>query len=357
MHPAYSVLITLKVFVYRNLVKALNWFTAVRSILDDPAYSGFFLRFSGASGPLPAPPPGPFHVPPCTTQNNATLCSGYYHDQEQTPTFVSPLNPAPGIPCYAPCDCGALPCGEYLFDHRNGSQLTNWLIENYILSDSALGSPAVSGLFIDDFWCSLHMNTTDECNDPVAGPSEIDPYSQTDMGLSNHSVSDITQGWLHNMERVQEAILSAKGYTWSLIPGQANANAQPVIVNATNCAATLRNATLAPEVYQSAPLIAGLSYNSTTSAFPWLSQQLAAFLLMRGPYAYIGWGEWGMWWCVSMPPVSARVLSVTCRFCTLGPILIATQADRSRATPERGVGCGSRCTPRAGVPRGERRGV
>lgn len=284
--------------MYRNVVKALNWFSSVRKLLDDPSYSGFFLRFSGASGPQPAPPVGPFHVPPCTTQNNVTQCSGYYHDQEQTPAFVTPRNPSPGIPCYEPCDCGTLPCGEYLFDHRNGSQLTEWLLKHYILSPTALGSDAISGLFIDDFWCSLDVNSTQDCNDPVPGPSEIDSNSQMDMGLTNRSVWEITTGWLHNMERIQEAIVETKCYTWSLIPGQANANAMPVIVNSTTCLGTLRNASQAPEVYQQAPLIAGLSYNSTLEIFPWLQQQLAAFLLMRGPYAYIGWGEWGMWWCV-----------------------------------------------------------
>lgn len=288
----------LQVFVYRNLVKALNWFSSVRLILDDPAYSGFFLRFAGATGPLPQPPPGPFHVPPCTTQGNVTQCSGYYHDQEQTPEYVTPRNPNPGIPCYAPCDCGALPCGEYLWDYRNGSQLTEWLVKNFILSDTALASPAVSGVFIDDFWCSLRDNSTTECNDPVPGPSEIDPNSQLDMGLSNESLWEITENWLKTMELAQEAILAAGGYTWSLIPGQANANAMPVIINATTCTGALRNFTLDPSATQEAPLIYGISYNSTLQTFPWLLQQLAGFLLMRGPYAYIGWGEWGMWWYV-----------------------------------------------------------
>lgn len=48
-----------RVFVYRNLVKALPWFSSVRRKLDDDRYSGFFLRFK---------PKGPYHVPPCTTQ-------------------------------------------------------------------------------------------------------------------------------------------------------------------------------------------------------------------------------------------------------------------------------------------------
>jgi len=50
-----------------------------------------------------------------------------------------------------------------------------------------------------------------------------------------------------------------------------------------------------------APLLAGLSYNDSLKEFPFLVQQLVAFLLMRGPYAYIGYGEWGMVWPSSVP--------------------------------------------------------
>src|SRR3989338_801776 len=34
-----------RVFVYRNLVKALPWFSSVRTILTDPQYEGVFLKF------------------------------------------------------------------------------------------------------------------------------------------------------------------------------------------------------------------------------------------------------------------------------------------------------------------------
>jgi hypothetical protein len=37
-----------KVFVYRNLVWAMPWFTSVREKLDDPNYSGWFLKFDPA---------------------------------------------------------------------------------------------------------------------------------------------------------------------------------------------------------------------------------------------------------------------------------------------------------------------
>jgi hypothetical protein len=60
-------------FVYRNLVKALPWFTEVRVKLEDPAYSGFFLHFK---------PNATYHVPACDTAYDPPLCSDLYHDQE-----------------------------------------------------------------------------------------------------------------------------------------------------------------------------------------------------------------------------------------------------------------------------------
>ena len=39
-----------KIFVYRNSIKALNWFTDVREKLDDPAYSGWFIKFRDYKG-------------------------------------------------------------------------------------------------------------------------------------------------------------------------------------------------------------------------------------------------------------------------------------------------------------------
>eukprot|EP01084_Bolivina_argentea_P134702 237517_1 len=65
-----------KTWVYRNLVKALPWFTDVREKLIDPNYSGWFLKFKSN---------GPYNVPPCTntTINGKTTdkCSSMYHDQ------------------------------------------------------------------------------------------------------------------------------------------------------------------------------------------------------------------------------------------------------------------------------------
>ena len=131
-----------RVMVYRNLVKALPWFTDIREKLVDPAYSDWFLKFK---------PEPPYNMPPCTntTINGKTdsKCSMLYHDQDQTPHHPSQ--------CHQECDCGkGLPCGEYLYDHRNAS-LRKWLTDTFILAsanNTGLNNPNIDGFYIDDGW-------------------------------------------------------------------------------------------------------------------------------------------------------------------------------------------------------------
>lgn len=90
-----------KVWVYRNLVKALSWYEDVAEKLADPQFAGFFLPF--------APQPsvnGTFFSPPCTLGT----CSKLYHAQSQTPEHGTGRSE-----CLDACDCGGIPCGEYVF--------------------------------------------------------------------------------------------------------------------------------------------------------------------------------------------------------------------------------------------------
>ena len=271
------------VFVYRNLVKALPWFSSVRTKLDDPAYSGFFLKFANGVN-------GTYHVPACDPVGGK--CSAFYHDQEQTPAQPTPEKPHPDGSCVDVCDCGKNPCGEYLWDHRNGTMLRNFLIQETILSSSAVGHPDIDGLFIDDFWCSNLLNGS--CTDPVQGPSEVDKYNQVDMGLSDQDVLDITNEYYITMTAAQEAILQAKAYTWSLFPGQQNANAAPVLNNEKNCQKQMEE-WCDTHPWEELPFMFGLNMGSNHT-LPSLKADLATFLLARGPYAYIGAGIWGMSW-------------------------------------------------------------
>ena len=288
-----------RAFVYRNLVKALPWYSTVREKLLDPQYSGFFLKFKANATQ------SELHVPRCT----GTKCSDFYHDQQDMP-LKCPDN-------IYQCDCGeGLPCGEYLYDHRNGSQLRQWLIDEVILHPQyGLGNENISGFFFDDFWCS---NISDGgCTDPAQGPSEINKYSQQDMGLSDFDILDITEAFHMTMSAIQTAVLEHGGYIWNLMEGESYANAEPNMMKIDHglkgseaCNSWMENNVmlpLYPENNQPGQLF-GLQVNTSAlpkkasdgfdlmRIFPHQEMDVANFLIARGPYAWIGWGQWGMVW-------------------------------------------------------------
>ena len=114
----------------------MPWFTDVREKILDPAYNDWwFLQFD--------PSKKPYHVPECTnfTSSSGTdvKCSKFYHDQKQTPHFNQTDQ------CMDECDCGkGLPCGEYLWDHRNVS-LQKWLTDVFIMGPSENGGENSTG--------------------------------------------------------------------------------------------------------------------------------------------------------------------------------------------------------------------
>jgi len=283
------------VWVYRNIVKALPWFKTVRAKLDDPAYAGFFLHFS--------PAVTDYHVPLCAAEN-ASHCSLYYHDQLQTPQVPSERDPHPDGSCQVQCDCGRHPCGEYVFDHRNGTMLREFLVQEVILPAIRQHPGVVDGLFLDDFWCSDWIceqsnNETDSCpcNDPVQGPTEIDRHWQHDTGLSDLDSYEMTMAWNTTMDVLERVLLSHHSYSWWLMHNQQNANAMPVLLH--NCTQQLREACghkAADSVWQTQAVLFGLKTDHDGRTLVQLEQDLAFFLLARGDYAWMGWGVWGMTW-------------------------------------------------------------
>jgi len=251
-------------------------------------------------------------VPACDTAYDPPKCSVFYHDQEQTPGEPGGgSNPHPDGLCDGVCDVGTQPAGEYLWDWRNAS-LADWVIENHVFGALGLGSELVDGLFIDDFWCSNLVNGSGACTDPVQGPTEIDAHSQADMGLSDGDVADITRGWLAGFTAVQAAIVAAGKYTWSLMPGEDNANAMPRVLpsDAAGCAAAVRAGCAG--AFAGAPLLAGLYMNASAppaAAWPHAAQDVAAFLLMRGPHAWLGAGQWGVGWPSPAVPKPAEMVA------------------------------------------------
>ena len=128
-----------RVMGYRNIVKALPWFSSTRKYMDDPAYSSWFLSFNNATAPSP-------HVPPCDNNYSPPRCSpaNLYHDQEQTPEYPKGDGNCPG-----PCDCGVNPCGEYLFNYlSNTSGLADFIVNDFILGPTGLGNANLSGFYL-----------------------------------------------------------------------------------------------------------------------------------------------------------------------------------------------------------------
>lgn len=237
--------------------------------------------------------------------------------------------------------CARPQCGGYLWDHRNAS-LQKFLIDEFMLGPTGLGSSAISGFFIDgertttapsllrshwiflsqrglgwaaqfpvDFWCSdlLCKDLGCSCGDPRQGPSEIVNTSQADMGLTDRDIKDITIAWNNTMGMVERATLEKGGYTWSLMRGENNANASPQMLankasvgHRLRCAAQLKEACMATSIFQTTANLFGVTFNSSTLELTQLEQDVAFFLLARGEYAWIGWGTWGMTWPFNAEP-------------------------------------------------------
>jgi hypothetical protein len=181
------------VWVYRNFVKALPWFTSVREKIMDPAYSGWFLKFNTANTT--------YHVPQCDDSFDPPRCTEFYHDQIQSPGF-----PYGDGNCKEPCDCGeGVPCGEYLWNHANGTMLRKWLIEEHALGPTGLGNPNISGgsvccfwsfssvpgFYVDDAWYNWQQSVKDWeppqgfCDHwHTGGATEEDLYCVSDSGLT-----------------------------------------------------------------------------------------------------------------------------------------------------------------------------
>lgn len=269
--------------VYRNIVKALPWMEEVREKLEDPAYWGWFLHYKPE------------------LRNGTTAGGNLYHDHLQTPGWPggggsdSPTFPdgfCPDSPGGRPvahppgnCSCGkGIPCGEYLFDHRNAS-LTTWLTEQYINGPKyGLGNVAVDGFYLDDDWAHN-------------APSEEAGSWKQETGLSSVDIAGIKAGWQKNMAACQQSIIDHGGWNWQLFGGGGGGHGgSPVSApGKKQCAAFFRGACTTDSLMQTNAMFFSMSVNGKSKAHtPWTLDHedldLATFLLARGPFAWLGYG-------------------------------------------------------------------
>ena len=260
-----------KTWIYRNTVYGYPWYTSVREILEDPAYEAWWLKFK---------PKGPWYSSKCDNNYNPPLCSDYYHSQEQSPGY-----PHGDGDCAAPaCDCGKVPCGFYVWNHSstavvNGQTFQDWFIHSYMLNKVG-SSPLVSGFFWDDVWnpqCNIHDQVKDTCED---------------MGLTQDDLNALTASYLKNMAALRKAVLDAGKFAWQMLwtggPDDSIGGTGPAtLVQKDNCAEMLRLHCNASSPTQTRAMM--YAFNTKDPAvLPEMRQDLANFLLLRGPYGYLG---------------------------------------------------------------------
>jgi hypothetical protein len=190
------------VWVYRNGIKALPWYTLVRTKVTDPTYAPWFMRFSDtfiANKTAPAN-----HKKLCDDNYNPPRCSELYHDHAQTPGY-----PHGDGNCAAPgCDVGSVPVGEYLFDPRaanhsiKGQTLAEWYVDEYLFGPTGAGNPNISGFYFDDHWT-------------MSGPSEMDGHAASDMGLSNADLTELVSSFNWIQAKAYSEILKRGKFSWN----------------------------------------------------------------------------------------------------------------------------------------------
>ncbi len=185
-----------------------------------------------------------------------------------------------------------MPVGEYLFDFRsvnisvNGQTFGAWYTDEYMFGPTGLGNPGVSGYYIDDSW-GAH------------GPSEMDGNAVIDMGLSAADVTEITNAYLALTAQVYARVLSSGKFIWDQFLNHdpyapLNGDCPQPWVRKASCATDLQTLCSATAQPQSRALLYGMSPGSCTGTDPshltMVDEDIANFLLVRGPYAYLGTG-------------------------------------------------------------------
>jgi len=271
------------VWVYRCSIYAYPWYTSVRKLLDDPAYAPWFVNFKKQA---------PWKSPKCDDNFNPPKCSDYYHMQEQSPGY-----PHGDGDCAAPgCDCGKAPCGFYLWNHSStavvyGKTFQEWFIQDYMLNQVGM-SPLVSGFFWDDFWPSVGQKFG---RNGHAFPDSVGTVAQdTGLDQDHQAWAQITDAYHVNMDALRVDTLKAGKFAWQLMwtggneQGVGSTCPQP-IVRQRQCAEDLRSLCNKTAPPQTRAMMYSLTAHEPTDPTG-LSQDLANFLLIRGPFAWLGHG-------------------------------------------------------------------
>jgi len=183
-------------------------------------------------------------------------------------------------------ECCGVPCGEYLFDHRNGSMLREWFIDTFVGGPHGIDNPAIDGFFFDD-------------NYGGGGASEEDPHNVEDCGLSESEKQAVADGWKVNTAAVGQAVLAKGGFAVPFFTLSGRNESSPEV----SCQRDMqrmcnRNATTGrPDLVDQALLFefsrvdhkADVGIWHPNGSLPYFEQDLATFMLVRGAHAWMGY--------------------------------------------------------------------
>jgi hypothetical protein len=271
-----------KVWVYRNSILALPWYTSVRVKLEDPAYGYWFLNFSV---PVPGIKQHGNANTTCDLSFDPPKCSMAFHDSEKN----IPGYPSGDGDCAAPgCDVGSIPIGAYLFNPAaanhsvNGQTFTEWFVDEYLFGPNGGANPNISGFFFDD-----QFNPT--------GATESEG-TLANLGLTKEQGEEYSAYYWQYMKVAYDELLKRGKFSWQQMwSGQAegygdykylcSTSPQPLVTK-VNCASQLRKMCSATSQAQTRAMF--FSFNGSPEDLPEFEQDLANFLLTRGEHAWLG---------------------------------------------------------------------
>lgn len=153
-----------------------------------------------------------------------------------------------------------------------------------------------TGFYFDDGWANTSQavapwepQPNGFCDhSPIGGATEEDYFCTEDMGLTQADTTAITDEHDTTMNLLLDIVVEAGGWTWQAFTG-VNTPSQ------AECATTLRPLCAAgtTSAWYTAPIMHEFTKNATSgSILPLVAfeQDLATFLLLRGPHAWLGYG-------------------------------------------------------------------
>merc|ERR1711862_808553 len=123
-----------------------------------------------------------------------------------------------------------------------------------------------------------------------------------DMGLTKSDLVQLIKDYEANMDALRKAILNAGKFEWHMMWfGAPGVGLGPIVQKGT-CAADLRSLCTANSPPQTRAMGYGLNHWQDPAVLPDLKQDLSNFLLIRGPYAWLGHGWRGCSRTYLFPP-------------------------------------------------------